>query len=113
MLRMLRLSVSLEDPGAYTSDVTFDATGTGDFTPQVTFDGTCDIYINGIFDSSLTSTVEATISITEGDLIECAFSDFGSMSGFDVSGDPVAEHIFDDSGDALVDASGDVLTFPA
>ena len=64
--------------GTTEEDLTFTATGNGNITPDVTFTGTADVYIDDVLDSSLTSGAE--VAILEG--VTTAYNSGRRTAGF-------------------------------
>jgi len=78
--------------GEYTLRLT--ATATGNLTPKFVFSrGVCEVYINGVYSSSITSNVEATIAVINGDSVEYRFTDWQSVTTIDTHSDKVSGDI--------------------
>ena len=74
-------------------DLEFTASGNGNLTPQITFSGTASVFVDGV-EYPLTSTVHhAGIAVTTGQTIGYVFSDYDSITFFNISGDPVSGDI--------------------
>ena len=70
--------------------LTLTANATTNFTPAITFTGTVAVYIDGVYDSALTSGVAATIAVTSGEQIDMVFSSAAGVTTFNFNTEPVA-----------------------
>ena len=69
------------------------ASGNGTLTPVITFTGTCNVYVDSVYHSSLTSTVAGSIAVTTGQTINYVFSDVTGVTSINFASDPIVGDI--------------------